>query len=119
VNTRAVRLFGFVLRHRRFERQGAVPLEVKRYFEAQGQRWGYALTTRGYHYRPLRPVPVEVLEGTIRGKVKQPPQAQVRKPGVDYGAPPMTAADAATPRAADADPALLPPAPPSPTIARP
>ena len=50
VNNRAVRLFDFVLRHQPFKRIGAVPLNVKRTFQVDGQTYHYALTTRGYYY---------------------------------------------------------------------
>jgi hypothetical protein len=79
-----VRLYDFVLRHRRFQRQGNVPLFLKKRFEVEGQRYRYELTTRGYYYELDEPVPVNVLEGRIMGAVKQPITAYVRKPGVDY-----------------------------------
>jgi hypothetical protein len=99
VNSRAVRLFGFVLRHRKFDRLGSSALNVKRYFSVEGQRYGYEMATRGYYYQIKRPVPVNVLEGRVVGKVKKPIVAYVRKPGVDYSdvepaptdAPPATA----------------------------
>jgi hypothetical protein len=86
VNTRAVRLFGFVLRRRPYERQGSNPLRIKKFFAVDGQKYGYELTTRGYYYELKKPVPVEVLEGRIMGNLKKPITAYVRKPGVDYGA---------------------------------
>src|SRR5262249_9632566 len=84
VNNRAVRMYDFVLRHRRFQRQGNVPLFLKKRFEVDGQRYRYELTTRGYYYELDEPVQVNVLEGRIMGAVKQPITAYVRKPGVDY-----------------------------------
>jgi hypothetical protein len=101
VNARAVRLFGFVLRHRRFTRQGDNALRIKKLFEVQDpppapgeaaapeaiRRYGYELTTRGYYYELTPPLPVEVLEGRVMGAVKQAITSYVRKPGVDYGPP--------------------------------
>jgi hypothetical protein len=84
VNNRAVRLFDFVLRHRRFRRVGHVPLNLKKRFEVDGEPYRYQLTTRGYYYDLGEPIPVEVLEGRIMGDVKKPITAYVRKPGVDY-----------------------------------
>jgi hypothetical protein len=95
VNTRAVRLFGFVLRRRAFEREGNQAISMRRRFTEEGKSYGFELTTRGYWYRLLRPVPVEVLEGRIMGKTPKPVTAYVRKPGVDYG--PAAPADEAGP----------------------
>ena len=85
VNNRAVRLFDFVLRRRAYKRIGDVPLYLKKRFEVDGDKYRYALTTRGYYYELATPVPVNVLEGRIMGDVKKPITAYVRKPGVDYG----------------------------------
>jgi hypothetical protein len=101
VNARAVRLFGFVLRHRAFARQGDNVLRIKKLFEVQDpppapgepvppegiRKYGYELTTRGYYYELKPPLPVEVLEGRVMGAVKQAITSYVRKPGVDYGPP--------------------------------
>ena len=84
VNNRAVRLYDFVLRHRKFTRLGNMPLSLKKRLEVDGQVYRYELTTRGYYYELDEPVAVNVLEGRIMGAVKQPITAYVRKPGVDY-----------------------------------
>jgi hypothetical protein len=84
VNNRAVRLYDFVLRHRRFARLGNEALNLKKRFEVDGQVYRYEVKTRGYYYELDEPVPVNVLEGRIMGAVKQPITAYVRKPGVDY-----------------------------------
>lgn len=84
VNVRAVRLFGFVLRHHAFERLGAMPLAMKRWFDVDGQAYGYAMNTRGYLYRLRNPIPVQVLEGRVMGAQKAPIASYVRKAGVDY-----------------------------------
>ena len=94
VNNRAVRLYDFVLRHRRFQRQGNVPLFLKKRFEVEGERYRYELKTRGYYYELDEPVQVNVLEGRVMGAVKQPITAYVRKPGVDYSD--LSTGDAAT-----------------------
>jgi hypothetical protein len=90
VNARAVRLFGFVLRHRSYERLGSSPLKLKKYFQVEApdgdaRRFGYEMTTRGYYYELRPPMPVTVLEGRVLGAVKQPVTSYVPKPGVDYG----------------------------------
>ena len=87
VNTRAVRLFGFVLRHRTHQRQGDYGLKIKKLFNVDQRPFGYELTTRGYYYELRPPLPVEVLEGRVLGAVKKPITDFVPKPGVDYGLP--------------------------------
>jgi len=103
VNNRAVRLFDFVLRHRKFTRQGNVPLNLKRRFEVDGEVYRYAITTRGYYYELDEPVPVNVIEGRIMGAVKKPITDYIRKPGVDYSDLPASG-DAATTTAAPGAP---------------
>jgi hypothetical protein len=95
VNNRAVRMYDFVLRHRRFTRLGNTPISLRKRFEVDGQVYRYELKTRGYYYELDEPVPVTVLEGRIMGAVKTPITAYVRKPGVDYSDVPSTG-DAAT-----------------------
>jgi len=85
VNSRAVRLFDFILRHRVFHRVGNQPITLRRHFEYEGRTYHYALGTRGYYYELDPPVPVMVTEGRIMGKVKKPIEAYLPKPGVDYG----------------------------------
>jgi len=85
VNSRAVRLFDFLLRHRAFQRVGNVPLTIRRHLDYEGKQYHYALGTRGYYYELSPPVPVVVTEGRIMGKVKRPIEAYLPKPGVDYG----------------------------------
>ena len=90
VNNRAVRLFDFVLRHRKFARLGNHPLSgLKRGFSYHGRRYEYALSTRGYYFDLRPPVPVTVLEGRVLGAAKAPIKQYVRKPGVDYGPLPL------------------------------
>ena len=85
VNSRAVRLFDFMLRHRAFHRVGNQPIVLRRHFEYEGRTYHYALNTRGYYYELDPPVPVMVTEGRIMGTVKKPIEAYLPKPGVDYG----------------------------------
>ena len=89
VNNRAVRLFDFVLRHRKYARLGDHRLgNFKRKFTYQGRRFEYAPTTRGYYFDLRPPVPINVLEGRVLSVAKEPIKQYVRKPGVDYGPPP-------------------------------
>jgi hypothetical protein len=90
VNNRAVRLFDFVLRHRKYARLGDHRLgDHKRRFSYQGRRYEYSLRTRGYYYDLRPPMPITVLEGRVLGAAKEPIRQLVRKPGVDYGPPPV------------------------------
>jgi hypothetical protein len=85
VNSRAVRLFDFLLRHRTFERKGNLAVAVRRHFAYESKDYRFALGTRGYYYELTPPVPVVVTQGRIMGKVKRPIDAYLPKPGVDYG----------------------------------
>ncbi len=86
VNLRAVRLFGFALQRTPFDRSGDQKLGFAKVFTHEGQEYRYDVGSRGYAYKLLRPIKVEVLEGRVRGKRLAPIEAFVRKPGVDYAA---------------------------------
>ncbi len=83
-NYRAVRLFSFVLAHRRFVRKGQSKLAYDARFEHLGEEFQMDLRTRGYYYELTPPVPVNVLEGRIRGKVDKPIEEYIKKPTVVY-----------------------------------
>lgn len=83
-NYRAVRLYSFVLRHREFVRRGQTRLAYRHRFEHRGEEFQINLHTRGYYYELTPPLPVEVLEGRIRGKAKKPFEEYVKKPSVLY-----------------------------------
>jgi hypothetical protein len=85
VNSRAVRLFDFILRRRAFDRLGNQAMTLRKRFSYDDKDYAYLLDTRGYYYQLKQPIPVLVTEGHIMGKVKRPIEAYVRKPGVDYG----------------------------------
>jgi hypothetical protein len=85
VNSRAVRMFDFILRRRPFERVGNQPLNLHKRFTYEDKQYEYLLDTRGYYYELKQPIPVLVTEGRIMGKTKHPVEAYVPKPGVDYG----------------------------------
>ena len=84
VNSRAVRLFDFVLRRRPFERQGNQVINVRKRFTHEEREYEYLLDTRGYYYQLKQPIPVLVTRGNIKSKVKGPIEAYMQKPGVDY-----------------------------------
>ena len=85
VNSRAVRLFDFILRRRPFERVGNQPMVLRKRFTHEDKEYEYLLDTRGYYYELKQPVPVLVTAGTIKGMRKHPIESYVQKPGVDYG----------------------------------
>ena len=51
VNSRAVRMFDFILRRRVFERVGNMPLNVRKRFSYEDKQYEYQLDSRGYYYR--------------------------------------------------------------------
>ena len=83
-NYRAVRMFSFVLAHRPFERKGQSRLGYQHRFEHLGEDFQMDLRTRGYYYELKPPVPVNVLEGRIRGETQEPIEGYVKKPSVVY-----------------------------------
>jgi hypothetical protein len=85
VNSRAVRMFDFILRHQPFERIGNQPIVLRKHFTVDEKEYEYLLDTRGYYYELKQPIHVNVTEGRIMGKVKHPIDAYLPKPGVDYG----------------------------------
>ena len=84
-NNLAVRLFSFVLGHRRAKVLGPMALGFRRVFYWDGDVYDMRLPTRGFYFELDPPMPIETLKGTIRGKLKQPITDYVPKPGVDYG----------------------------------
>ena len=83
-NYRAVRLFSFVLAHRKFKREGQRRLHHGPRFEHRGEQYGVDIRTRGYYYEMTPPVPVNVLEGNIRGEAQDPIEKPVKKPTLMY-----------------------------------
>jgi hypothetical protein len=71
-NHLALRLTSFVLRHRAHVRRGVMPVRYVRTVHADGRALRFELDSRGYLYELTPPVPIEVLEGTVRGRVRQP-----------------------------------------------
>jgi hypothetical protein len=71
-NHLAVRLMSFVLEHRPHTRYGSQPMEYRREFEYEEELYVMEFDKGGYNFVLDEPVPVEVLEGRIRGQVKEP-----------------------------------------------
>ena len=85
-NNLAVRLFSFVLGHRRAKVLGSMALGFRRAFYWDGEVYEMRLPTRGFYFQLEPPLPIETLKGNIKGRLKQPIMGYVPKPGVDYGA---------------------------------
>jgi hypothetical protein len=90
-NNLAVRMFSFVLGHRRIKVLGSMALGFRRTFYYDGEVYDMRLPTRGFYFQLDPPLPVETLKGTIKGKLQQPVSGYVPKPGVKYGSPPPKA----------------------------
>ncbi len=83
-NQLAVRLFSFVLGHRKMRVVGIIPLGSRRTFFAQGEVFEMRLPNRGFYFELDPPLPVDVLEGTIKGQLQKPMTGYLPKPGVKY-----------------------------------
>jgi hypothetical protein len=94
-NNVAVRLFSFVLRHRRARTLGPMDLGFRRTFYQDGEVFEMRLPTRGFYFELDPPLPVETLEGTIKGTATKPLAGYLRKPGVVYSSrvPPPVSRD--------------------------
>ncbi|MDX2024285.1 MAG: L,D-transpeptidase [Deltaproteobacteria bacterium] len=130
VNNRAVRLFGFVLKHSAFERLGDQKLAYRKRFVHEGSAYEFKMSSRGYYFQLQNPIKVDVLEGNIKGKLEKPIEAFVRKTtntrgddedednlvlseGTGGPSPPLTAAD---PEPASDTPPSAPAAKPAPKV---
>jgi hypothetical protein len=91
-NQLAMRLFSFVLEHRRWRAIGPVPAGTRRAFYSKGEVFELRLPTRGTYRELQPPIPVEVVEGRIKGTQAKPITGYVPKPGVTYASsrPPKT-----------------------------
>ncbi len=89
-NHLAIRLYSFILRHRNKRVAGDQPLGFTRQFLWKDSVYEMRLPSRGFLYELDPPLPVNVLEGNIRGAQKKPIAGYVPKPNVQYppGPPP-------------------------------
>jgi hypothetical protein len=98
-NQLAMRLFSFVLEHRRVRAIGSIPLGFRRVFYSQGEVFEMRLPSRGFYYELDPPLPIEVLEGRIQGQLRKPISGYVPKPGVKYASPPPSVSNSPEARA--------------------
>ena len=83
-NNQAVRMFSFVLAHRHAKTLGSITLGFRRTFWSKGEVYEMRLPSRGFYYELDPPLPVETLEGRIKGARQKPFAGYLRKPGVKY-----------------------------------
>jgi hypothetical protein len=84
----AIRLYSFILKHRNKLVMGDQPLGFTRQFLQNETVYEIKIPSRGYAYVLDPPLPVNVLEGTIKGTQKQPIGGYVPKPDTIYPGPP-------------------------------
>jgi L,D-transpeptidase catalytic domain len=87
-NHLAIRLYSFILRHRPMRIAGDRPMDFARQFLRGNDVFEIRLPSRGYYYYLDPPLPLEVMEGEIKGEVKSPILTYVPKPGITYPGPP-------------------------------
>lgn len=69
-NHLALRLAGFLVRHRENVREGLVPEDYVRKMEYQGQQVALESENKGYRFKLTPPVKVTVLDGDVRGDAR-------------------------------------------------
>ncbi|HEY5284192.1 MAG TPA: hypothetical protein VIM14_15485 [Polyangia bacterium] len=84
----ALRLYSFILHHRPMHVLGDQGMGFARQFLASDDVFEIRLPSRGYSYQLDPPLPVDVLEGDIKGTLKTPVMTYVPKPGTKYPGPP-------------------------------
>jgi hypothetical protein len=104
-NHLAIRLYSFILRHRPMRILGDQPANIARQFLLGNDVFEIRVPSRGYQYLLEPPLPVDVLEGEIRGTLKKPVLTYVPKPGVRYPGPPPAVPNSAEARAGGVGPA--------------
>lgn len=87
-NHLAIRLYDFLLKHRNMIVKGDSPMDFSRQFLAYDHVYDMRIPSRGFEFELDPPLAVNVLEGTIRGNLKQPIEGHVPKPGKRYPPPP-------------------------------
>ncbi|MFH2009723.1 MAG: L,D-transpeptidase [bacterium] len=83
-NHKAIRLFSFLLHHRPHVRVGLEPYPYQHRFEYKGHKFKIKVENRGYVYRFVKPLSVQVTRGRVLGTKKRPIKDYLPKPGVDY-----------------------------------
>jgi hypothetical protein len=89
-NHLAIRLYSFLLRHRNRKVVGDQPMYFSRQFLRKDTVYEIRMASRGFLYQLDPPLPVNVLEGNIKGTQKTPIVGYVPEPWAEYppGPPP-------------------------------
>jgi hypothetical protein len=98
-NHLAIRFYSFLLQHRNMRPLGDEPIRFSRQFLKDDEVFEMRIPSRGFAFELDPPLPVEVLEGNVRGKLKDPITTYVPKPGVKYPGPPPPVRDSPEARA--------------------
>ena len=80
----AVRLYSFIIGHRNKTIGGDQSLNLTRQFLQSDKVFELKIPSRGFAYYLDPPLPVNVLEGTIKGNAKKPIIGYVPKPNEEY-----------------------------------
>jgi hypothetical protein len=83
---------------------GDQPTNIARQFLLDNDVFELRVPSRGYQYVLEPPLPVDVLEGEIKGTLKTPILTYVPKPGVRYPGPPPAVPNSAEGRAGGVSP---------------
>ncbi|MCB9522882.1 MAG: hypothetical protein H6702_05835 [Myxococcales bacterium] len=84
MNHHAIRMYGFLLNHRKMQVIGDQPINHSRQFLYNDEVFEIRLPSRGFRYDLTPPLPVEVLEGRIRGDRRKPIEDFVKMPDHEY-----------------------------------
>ncbi len=99
-NHLAIRMYSFILRHRHINVVGDQPMNFSRQFLWKNTVYDMRVPSRGYLYVLDPPLPVNVLEGEIKGEQKKPILGYVPEPWNKYPpGPPPPAPDSAEAKA--------------------
>ena len=82
----AVRLMSFMLAHRSHRRVGQQQMAFRRNLEVDGHTYNLAIDEGGYDIQRVEPVPVNVLEGRVRGTRRTPIEHPIPKFDGEIGA---------------------------------
>jgi hypothetical protein len=96
----AVRMYSFILGHRNKSIVGDQPMNFSRQFLQGETVYDIRIPSRGYLYQLDPPLPVNVLEGRIKGAQKTPIEGYVPKPDTEYPGPPPPVANSPEAKAA-------------------
>jgi hypothetical protein len=77
-NQAALQLASFLLQHRRSVCHGVLARPFTHEFTWRGVTWRFPIASRGYRFELTPPVEVEVLPGTLHGRVRKVPHRFVR-----------------------------------------